>query len=369
MADTDIRSTTISDTTNYSFSEDANGESYFGVDAKSLDSPADQEETTYINSKWTQYHGYYRTIPELKQAVDALASWTCGKGWKADNRTSVILNKIKGWGEDTFQSIMENMMVIKKVNGDAFAEIIRNENGTLINIKPLSPASIKIVANRKGIIKRYEQIDKFSKKKPIKFEPTEIFHISNNRIGDEIHGVSVVESCEEIILARNEAIHDWRQVLHRNINPLKVIEVDEDDPTKINSLITQYQKMYKDYEALFVPKGNLEVTIPAVPLQNPIEWIRYLENFFYQAVGVPRVILGGTNEMTEASSKVGYLVFEQVYMREQRELEGDLFNQLGIQVSFERPVSIKDNMQNDEAANTGQVGFQPKETNINMERE
>ena len=105
-----------------------------------------------------------------------------------------------------------------------------------------------------------------------------------------------------------------------------------------------------------------------MPLQNPIEWIRYLENFFYQAVGVPKIILGGSQEFTEASSKVGYLTFEQVYAREQKELEADLWNQLAIKVEFIRPVSLKDNVTQDEAANTGQVGIQPNETEVQVTR-
>ena len=89
--------------------------------------------------------------------------------------------------------------------------------------------------------------------------------------------------------------------------------------------------------------------------------IRYLENFFYQAVGIPKIILGGAQEYTEASSKVGYLTFEQVYMAEQRLLEQDLWAQLAIRLEFERPTSLKEEVVTSEAANTGQVGFQPNE--------
>ena len=361
MANTDINSATITDLENQ--------QPDYSVDTQQLDSPQDQDETSYYYTDFSKWLGYYKTIPELNQAIKALAIWTAGKGWTSDPETTVRLKKITGWGEDTFQSIMENMIIVKKVNGDAFAEIIRNKEKKLINLKPLSPANLKVVVNRQGVVRRYEQINKSDGKTLRKFQPEDILHLCNDRIGDEIHGESVVAVCEEVILARNEAITDWRKVLHRNINPLKIFNIDEDDEPKLDTLKAKYHKMTKDYEAIFVPLGNMTVDIPAVPLQNPTEWIRYLENFFYQAVGVPKIILGGSQEFTEASSKVGYLTFEQIYMREQRELEGDLWNQLALEVTFERPVSLKDQMVSDEAANTGQVGFQPKETNINMERE
>jgi len=49
------------------------------------------------------------------------------------------------------------------IDGDAFSEIIRDENKTLINLKPLDTASMKIVTDKKGMILRYEQMNKTKK--------------------------------------------------------------------------------------------------------------------------------------------------------------------------------------------------------------
>jgi hypothetical protein len=56
-------------------------------------------------------------------------------------------------------------------------------------------------------------------------------------------------------------------------------------------------------------------------------------------------------------------------MAEQRKLEQDLWKQLGIKIQFKRPISLKDDVQSSEQANTGQTGFQNKESSINMQRE
>lgn len=338
----------------------------FSVNSQALDEPNVSGETTYDSPYWNEYLGYYKTIPELKQAVDALARWTAGKGYKTNPITEVILEHITGWGEDTFQSIMTNMIIVKKINGDAFAEIIRADNGTLVNLKPLNPRNIRIVVNKKGIIIRYEELNN---KQQItrKIEPDKIFHISNNRLANEIHGVSVVESCKWVIDARNEAMSDWRRILHRNLAGLRIIEVDEEDTRRLNQLKAQWANAINKGEVLILPKGTAS-PVNINPPTNPENWIRYLENFFYQAVGVPRVILGGAAEYTEASSKVGYLTFEQVYMSEQTELEGDIWNQLGLKIEFERPVSLKEEMVADEQKNTGQVGFQPNEIKPTINR-
>lgn len=358
MAETDIRQVSTSSLNSASLD--------FSVKSKQLDSPSDTKENYWYNQNWSKYLGYYKTIPELKKAIDGLSMWTVGKGWNADDRTTIILNLITGWGEDSFQSILTNMLNVKKINGDAYAEIIRVD-GILANLKPISPANIRIVVDNNGIIIGYDLMN--SSKTPYKrLKPSDVFHLSNDRLGDEIHGVSVVEACEQVILMRNEAMNDWRKVLHRNINPLKIFEVDTDDPTKINTLKSNYTTLVKDYEAMFIPMGNMKLTIPTVPLQDPTNWIQYLENFFYQAVGIPKIILGGSEQFTEATSKVGYLTFEQVYMTEQKELENDIRNKLFLDVKFIRPVSIKDEMLSSEAKNTGQVGFQPNEMTPTVRR-
>src|SRR3990172_8056246 len=69
----------------------------------------------WTNTKAKQYLGYYKTIPELKKAIDALASWSVGKGYTTDLQTRLILEHIIGWGEDTFGSVMWSMIVCKKI--------------------------------------------------------------------------------------------------------------------------------------------------------------------------------------------------------------------------------------------------------------
>lgn len=358
MANTDIRATTTTDM--------SSGVKDFTVSNITIDEEGNSPETWWVNPNWSEYLGYYKSIPELKKAIDALAYWTAGKGYKTDNRTKALLGNVTGWGEDSFQSIMQNMLTVKKINGDSFAEIIRNDKGTLVNIKPLNPSNLRIVVNKKGLIVRYEELNQ-KQDTARKFTPDKILHLSNDRIANEIHGVSVVEACKWVIDARNEAMSDWRRILHRNLAGLRIIEVDEDDPSKLNTLKAQWATAINKGEVLILPKGTASPVNINPPI-NPESWIRYLENFFYQAVGVPKIILGGSQEFTEASSKIGYLTFEQIYATEQRLLEDDLWNQLAIKIIFERPISLKDELNESEAKNTGQTGFQPTDTQAQVGR-
>jgi len=352
MADLDVSKVT---TTDLSSTVDD-----FSVASQTTDRVEDSKETRYSFPNATKHLGYFKEIPELRQAILGLKMWTVGKGYTFVNpRDEVRMRHIAGWGQDNFQTILENLFVMVKVFGDAFAEIIRNQNGTLINLKPISPEVMTIVVDSFGMIKRYEEV---KGNKITKYQPEEIFHLCNERIGSEIHGSSVIESCQWVIDARNEIMNDYRKVLHRNVIPVRIIEIDEDDTTKRNTLKTEYATAIDKGEVLILPKGTAEVKDSTITIQDPSTFIQYLENFFYQAVGVPKIILGGSEQFTEASSKVGYLTFEQVYAAEQRKLELAILNQLGVKLKFNRPISLKEPVQDSEQKDTSQVGFQPNDT-------
>ena len=336
----------------------------YSVASQTLDQ-ASQNDTYYDYPDAKQQLGYYKTIPELKKAIDALATWAVGKGFTTTIKTLSTFDFVNGWGEDSPSSIFWNLIVQKKVFGDAFAEIIRDEKGGLNNIKPLFTGDMRVIVGENGIIKGYEQRTN-NNGEPIKFKPREILHLVNDRVGNEIHGVSVIDACKWVIDARNEALTDYRKIRHRQL-AMGVLYVDSDNQTKINSITSQYQDAVNKGEVLVLPKDVASLEDGSKTTDNPIQWITYLENFFYQAVGIPRVIATSEN-FTEASSKVGYLTFEPIYTREQVDLEADLLSQVGIRLKFNRPPSLSGMMQDSEEKNTGQTGFQPSEVKASVTR-
>ena len=219
MPETDIGQATASDLTT--------AITDFSVDTASTDGPLEQKETFWTNTEYPQYLGYYRTIPELAAVIDAKATWTVGKGFKADEQTTSQLDTIKGNGKDTFNTILENMARTKEIGGDSYSEIITKDNkplakdgSNLINLKPLDPVVMVHVANKQGTIIRFEQNSKVKGQPKHIFQPEEIFYLPRNRVADEIHGNTMTSRLAEIILMRNEAMTDWRRVMHRNVDPM-----------------------------------------------------------------------------------------------------------------------------------------------------
>lgn len=324
-------------------------------------------DDVYIDyPKAAQYIGYYKQYGQLKKAIDTLSLYVCGKGYTTDPQTEIDLQHLKGMGEDTSHSIFWNMQVMSMVVGDSFAEIIRDDNGVLLNLKPISPERMRTVIGSNGMIKRYEQVK--NGKTVHKFKTNEILHIMNDRVGDEQRGVSVIECCQWVIDAINEARADYRVVLHRNRVPVRIIEIDTDDTAKRNAFMNEYKDAITKGEVLVVPKATVEIKQDQITIQDPIAWITSLENYFYLAVGIPRVIASPDN-LSEGSSKVSYLIFEPIYTYRQMLLEADLKNQVGIILTFNRPPSLMDNIQSNEAKNTSQTGFQPKDMMVTGGRE
>jgi len=332
----------------------------FSVDPKATDGPSGLGETEWTFNKFNQYYGYYKTIPELKAAIDAIARWTMGKGFKADSATTVLLNRITGYGTDTFNTILRNLIIVREIQGDSMAEIVRSDKGTLINLKPLDMSVMKVVVNEKGLIIRYEQTDKGETVR--RFRTQEILHLVKGRVADEIHGTGVISAVEDTILARNEAIDDWKKVLHRNINPLKIVYLDTDKESKIKTFISKWEKTVKDKETIFVPKGTTEVVIPPVQLQDPIRWIEYISGFFFQALGIPQIILGGSQEFTEATAKIAYLAFEETVSENQKDIEEQLWAQLAIRIDLEFPASLENELLSDEKKDVQNGAVQPNDT-------
>ncbi len=324
---------------------------------KVIDEAGAQKETYFTNPDWPIYLGYLDSIPEFWNAARSLAIWACGKGWNADTRTTNTLKLIRGWGKETFDEIIITMIMEAKANGQSYAEIVKHD-GILINLIKLNPSRVRHVIGRDGLITRFDVMDSNGEYKPFKLE--DIFMLTNDRIANQTHGTSVLKSCKWIIDWKNEMMNDLRRVMHRST--IRVIYVPIDDTTRLNLVKSEYASAIKNGELLIIPAKPGEAEFQDLNIPPTEAWmnvIRFVDNYFYEVLNVSKVITGGTQDNTEASSKMGYMSFEVPYSVQARIVEEQIKIQLGLEIEFEKPASLKENVQEDEAKNTGQVGIQP----------
>jgi len=361
MAETDIGSAASSSDQHADYS----------VSAERLDSPATKGELTYINTNRAKYLGYYKSIPELKKAINTKATWTVGKGFTADEPTELLLGTIRGGGKDTFNTILEGMIRDYHISGDAFAEIIRDDDEVLINLKILNPEQIAIVVNDKGRIIRYEQLSRVKGKKNETFKPDRIFHLAKDRISDEIHGDGIIEVLEPIILARNEAMNDWKRVLKRNINPLWIFHMDTDDTGEIAAFKTKMDAARGSGENIYVPKGVIVpeiVTTAQNAMLNPLPTIEAYNQYFWQATGGTDIAVGATISITDGAAKIRYLAFQQSIEEEQLFIEEQVLAQLNLEIELEFPASLEgEALSERRKEGDGETAAEPNDTTTEME--
>lgn len=346
MPQTDISSTTVSDLSNVMTD--------FVVTAVETDGATGSQEFTWQNTFWSVDYGYYTSIPEFKTAIDTKATWTMGAGFEAGEPTEILLSNIKGNGKDSFNSILKNMIKVKTITGDSFAEVIRDKNGVFANLKPLNPSSMVIVQDKKGRIKRYEQVSKGETPNK-RYSPEQIFHLSHERMADEIHGTRIIPSLQILIDARNEAIADFKTVLHRNVRPMRIWYLDVDDEAEIAAFKAKTDQASEDAENLYVPKGTAETEVATVAPNatlNPLAWINQLNDYFFQAVMVPQIIVGNAKEFTDASGKIVYLAYEQSVKAEQLYIEEQVLGQLNLEIELTFPASLQNELISDEPVQT-----------------
>lgn len=308
---------------------------------------------TKYTPQWTKYHGYYRQIPELRAVINKFASWTFGRAIKADKKNKEKLKRIKGFGKDSARSVLGNQWRTALICGDSFAHEIKDNQGRLTNLKPLNPGRTSIIANTEGIIVGYMLM---GSEKLIPAE--DIYHLSYERIADEIHGIPFPEALEDLILMRNEALADLRVLYHRTVKPIQFFEVETDDTTKLNSVEATINSAYKKSENVIIPSGVIkEIKNSAIAQYGTLDslnFIKFLVRQFVTACGMPEVVMGWGSETTEASSKVIVTSYEQeiwdmkIYNEEQAE------NQLGIIFNIEPAPSIMDDLKKDNAKDKGQ---------------
>ena len=311
----------------------------FQVQSVSLDTAG--EGITRYTPDFDKWMGYFKTIPEFRTVINKLASWTFGRGIKADEKNKAKLDKIKGYGKDSPRGVLKNQWKTALICGDSFAHIVRDNQGRMTNLKPLG--NLTIVANSEGIIVGYEQ---GSEKKM--YAPEDIYHMAYERIADEIHGTPFAEALVTIIIARNQMLADLQEMYHKTVFPTNIFESETDDTTKLNAQTATLNAAYKKHENIVIPAGVFkEIKRVSSPQYSgndagALDFMKFLVRQFVSSCGVPEVVMGWGEDTTEASSNIIYLAFQQeiedmqLYNQEMMEI------QLNIVVDLEFPASLEE---------------------------
>ena len=339
----------------------------FVMESKALDTENADGETVHYFEEADTNLGYYTNDPIVNSAANGMATWSFGRGVEyEDPTTKAEFEHFSGRGNDTFQSLMWNHEVIKLVIGDAFMEIVRSDKGDVIlNLVPISPERVKIIS-KDGRILRYG-VYQGSTGTWETIDIENMYHTSNKRIGDQVHGTSQIDAIRKTIDARQEAEADERIIKHRD-KALGVVYYKTNNEGKIAYANTQIEKAVKNGEMVGLPEDTAKIEpYPSKSSEDRQNWISSRENFAFATFGIPRNMItsDGTSEVGGIN---GHLIFEQTYGKEQSDEEASIWNQMARKVKLNRPPSLAPKTQDNQSANTGQTNIQPSEVEPSLNR-
>lgn len=338
----------------------------FSVETQSTDGISEQNESKWHDENYPKYLGYYfdPKVPEITAIIDTKANYVLGKGFKADEITTILLDAIKGNGKQTFNEILKIGERVMEVGGNFYAHIIRDDDETLINLKVLDPEVMVHVMGKDGLFKRFEQLSKVQGKAPRKYEPEEIFYLARNTFADEMHGRGIIQKLKLIMDKKNQAMEDQGNAMHWNVIPRWKFKLKTDDPAEIAAY-----KIKMDittgtganvYEPFDVSESEL-ITVPPNSTLNPMAWIEYLDDKLYEYGGVPKIIVGGTGGFTEQATTITYLSFQQTIEARQLYIEEQVLSQLNLVIELEFPATVENNLLSDKKKD-GPINIDPSET-------
>lgn len=269
----------------------------------------------------------YRTLKQLyckeswvRAAIDVIARTATSNGWKLvpedeDADLSSIKNsKIKGLvrllkhpnNEDTFTDIVSEIIIDLHLYGDAYLEIVE-QDGIPVGLFNIDASSIKIAVDEHGQVLKYLQSAGWGKK-PVELEPQEVIHFKLHNPGNEIYGLSPLESLfipiETDLYAqsynKNFFKNDATPRLHIdlgncNINQLK----------RVREYLKQQFQGASNAHRTIVTEGGAKIS----PIGTPPKDMEFLQQRKFNrdeilaVMGVPPIKVGITEGTNRASSK------------------------------------------------------------------
>ena len=170
-----------------------------------------------------------------------------------------------------------------------------------------------------------------------------------------------------VVTAKEEAERDNRTMLRRNITPIRIWKLKSDKEAKITAFKEKVKAAKEDFEDIFIPMDTVETEVSGVAPNatlDPKQWIKDLDNQFYETAGVPKIIVGNSSEFTEAAGKIVYLSFEQTIEEGQLDIEEQVLMQLSIQINLEFPASLRQEILTGESKSETMQAATPEDTSL-----
>jgi len=317
------------------------------TDANDVDRPG--ENNVWQSQLWTTHNAYYEEHNSVKTIINKLKDWTVGKGSNTKKpSTQKIIDRVIGRGNESFDEVIKNQIGVRHIDGDSYAEIIGGKGSALRNLKPLNPMAMRVYHTRTGMISHYGY--KWLDEDEQKFEPDEIFHLTLNRNADATHGTGDIAALITFLDKIKQLDADMAVYFHSYVVPMILWSLKSSKPADIAAFKADHKTAKNAGTDIIKPEKAVEAEIIQVGANgvDPLKWRQTWVEEVTKGGGVPALIMAIEAGTTEASSKMVYLAWQQVIEDEQNYIEKQIKSQLGLEVTFEFPARIEENLGEDE---------------------
>jgi len=286
-------------------------------------------------------NGYRLVAEDTKELVDP----------KSKNFSPIIQLLERPNPNDTLEEVLSEICIDLHIYGDAYLEIVRDKQGNPIALYNIYAPSLRVLVNKHGTILGYIQkpmgiLNRGSD--TVSFEAKEFAHFRLPNPGNEVYGLSPIESLD-IVIETDLYAQDYNRNFFKN-HAVPRLHVDLSNCTlpqlkRIREYFNSYFKGSKNAHKTIVTEGGAKITAIGVK-PNDMEFLnqrKFSRDEICSVFGVPPMKLGIFEDVNRASSGEADKSFKsEKIIPLQRMLAKKLnstiikeFNKIGDKVKFE----------------------------------
>lgn len=305
----------------------------------------DSMEVSSYQTEYNKWNGFVSRIAVLRQITDIRAA-SVFSSWKVkgnhDKKATKMLSGMTGRNGESFKQIMASLYRVSYICGDAYAEIIfendDTENGKIVNLKILPADNIRQNIE-KGEIKSYEEINTGKK-----LAPYRILHIRYNTRGALTHGLGMIESLNNILLSYEQMLQLGQEIYEHMSRPREFLLANTDNKAKLDLIRDAVKEAGDSWSGIAVIPGTLLQDIKEFTLNpslKPQEWLDTLSKEIFKATATPEIVLGTGYSTSEEDAKTRIAGFMGSIRYDQEMFEEDIRQQIFMQIWPEDPPEIE----------------------------
>ena len=283
----------------------------------------DKKEGRKPAVSYTALEAVYKKESWVRACVDVITRTTTSNGYRLlaeDTKEQVdpkskefepILNLLKQPNPyDTFEEVLAEICADLHIYGDAYLEIVRDKQGNPVALYNIYAPSLRVMVDVHGTVGGYIQKPMgllTSGAKAVTFKPEEIAHFRLPNPGNEVYGLSPIESLD-IVIETDLYAQDYNLHFFKN-HAVPRLHVDLSNCTlpqlkRTREYFASEIKGAKNAHKTMITEGGAKVTaIGTSP--NDMEFLtqrKFSRDEIFAVFGVPPMKLGIYEDVNRASS-------------------------------------------------------------------